>query len=61
MFQAVLLDCPFFDLFSFSENGFVAAEVDVGWCDVVRRTVVGFTIRLSRALRFEIVGSVASR
>ena len=32
MLQAALLDCPFFDLFPFSENGFVAAEVDVcGW------------------------------
>ena len=28
MLQAALLDCPFLDLFPFSENGFVAPEVD---------------------------------
>jgi hypothetical protein len=30
MLQAALLDCPFLDLFPFSENGFVAPEVDAG-------------------------------
>ena len=29
MLQAALLDCQFLDLFPFSENGFVAPEVDV--------------------------------
>ena len=33
MLQAALLDCPFLDLFPFSENGFVAPEVDVGRYD----------------------------
>jgi hypothetical protein len=34
------LDCPFLDLFPFSENGFVAPEVDVCRCDVVQALVV---------------------
>ena len=40
MLQAALLDRPFFDLFPFSENGFVAPEVDVCGCDVVQALVV---------------------
>ena len=40
MLQAALLDCPFLDLFPFSENGFVAPEVDVCRCDVVQALVV---------------------
>ena len=40
MLQAALLDCPFLDLFPFSENGFVASEVDVCGCDVVQALVV---------------------
>ena len=39
MLQAALLDCQFFDLFPFSENGFVASEVDVCGCDVVQALV----------------------
>ena len=30
MLQVALSDCLFLDLFPFSENGFIAAEVDVG-------------------------------
>ena len=40
MLQAALLDCPFLDPFPFSENGFVASEVDVCGCDVVQALVV---------------------
>ena len=44
MLQAALLDCPFLDLFPFSENGFVTPEVDVGGCDVVDALVVALMI-----------------
>ena len=44
MLQAALLDCLFFDLFPFSQNGFVAAEVDVGGCDVVQALVVSLVV-----------------
>ena len=44
MLQAALLDCPFLDLFPFSENGFVAPEVDVCRCDVVQALVVAMMI-----------------
>ena len=36
MLRAAFLDCQFLDLFPFSQNGFVAAEVDVGGRDVVQ-------------------------
>ena len=38
MLQAALLDCQFLDLLSFPDNGFVAPEVDVSWCDEVQAT-----------------------
>ena len=44
MLQAALLDCPFLDLFPFSENGFVTPEVDVGQCDVVDALVISLMI-----------------
>ena len=44
MLQAALLDCPFLDLFPFSENGFVTSEVDVRGCDVVDALVVALMI-----------------
>jgi len=44
MLQAALLDCPFLDPFPFSENGFVASEVDVGWCEVVQALVVALIV-----------------
>ena len=44
MLQAALLDCLFLDLFSFSQNGFVSAEVDVGGCDVVQALVVSLVV-----------------
>ena len=40
MLQAALSDCLSFDPFPFSENGFVAPEVDVCRCDVVQALVV---------------------
>ena len=33
-------DRLFLNLFPFSENGFIAAKVDVGGCDVVQALVV---------------------
>ena len=59
MLQAALLDCPFLDLFPFSENGFVAPEVDVCRCDVVQALVVTLIVVIldERAdLAFEITG-----
>jgi len=44
MLQSALLDCPFLDLFPFSENGFVTPEVDVGQCDVVDALVISLMI-----------------
>ena len=37
-------DCLFFDLFPFSENGLVAAEVDVGWRDIVEALVLALDV-----------------
>ena len=61
MLQAALLDCPFLDLFPFSENGFVAPEVDVCRCDVVQALVVSFVVVVVDEcpdLSFEITGKV---
>ena len=64
MLQSALLDCPFLDLFPFSENGFVTPEVDVGECDVVDALVVALMIvvieqrrRVHQADHFEGAGS----
>ena len=59
MLQASILDCLFLDLFPFSENGFVAPEVDVCRCDVVQALVVTLIVVIldERAdLAFEITG-----
>ena len=59
MLQAALLDCPFLDLFPFSENGFVAPEVDVGGCDVAQALVVTLMVVMIDEgfdLGFEIAG-----
>ena len=61
MLQAALLDCPFLDPFPFSENGFVATEVDVGRCDVVQALVVALVVVVideGPDLAFEITGYV---
>ena len=44
MLQATLSGRLFLDLFPFSENGFIAAKVDVGGCDVVQALVVALVI-----------------
>jgi len=41
MLQATLSDRLFLDLFPFSENGFIAAKVDVGGCDVISPIILG--------------------
>ena len=40
MLQAAILDCQFFDLFPFSDDGFVSPEVDIRRCDVSQALVV---------------------
>ena len=42
--QASRLECPSFDPFALFENGFIAAKVDVGGCDVVQALVVAMMI-----------------
>jgi len=44
MLQATLLDCQFLDLIPFPDDGFVAPEVDVSWCDVVQAFVVSLVV-----------------
>ena len=44
MLQATLSDRLFLDLFPFSENGFIAAKVDLGGCDVVQALVVSLVV-----------------
>ena len=59
--QAVLSDCLFLDLFPFSQNGFVASEVDVGGCDVAQALVVTLiVVRIDEGfdLTYEIAGQV---
>ena len=59
MLQAALLDCPFLDFVPFPDDGFVASEVDVGWCDVVQALVVAFVVVLidgGPELAFEVTG-----
>ena len=61
MLQAALSDCLFLDLFPFSENGFVAAEVDVGGCDVAQSLVISLVVVVideSLDLAFEVAGKI---
>ena len=44
MLQAAMLDCVLFDLFPLSQYSFVAAEVDVGWCNVVEALMVALVV-----------------
>ena len=44
MLQATLSDSLFLGLFPFSENGFIAAKVDVGGCDVIQALVVSLVV-----------------
>ena len=44
MLQAAMLDCVLFDVFPLSQYSFVAAEVDVGWCNVVEALMVALVV-----------------
>ena len=59
MLQAALSDRLFLDLFPFSENGFIAAKVDVGGCDVVQALVVSLVVVVfdeATDLTFQVAG-----
>ena len=59
MLQAALSDRLFLDLFPFSENGFIAAKVDVGGCDVVQALVVSLVVVVfdkAADLTFQVAG-----
>ena len=59
MLQAALLDCLFLDFFPFPEYSFVAAEVDVGGCDVVQALVVSLVVVVfdeATDLTFQVAG-----
>jgi hypothetical protein len=61
MLQAAFLDCQFLDLCPFSDDGFVASEVDVGGCHVVQALVVSFVIVVINEgpdLAFKIAGQI---
>jgi hypothetical protein len=42
--QAAILDCDSFDPFSFQQDGLSAAEVDVGWREIVQALVIAAMI-----------------
>ncbi len=44
MLQVALSDCLFLDLFPFSQDGVIAAKVDVSGCDVVQALVVSLVV-----------------
>ena len=59
MLQATLSDSLFLDLFPFSENGFIAAKVDVGGCDVVQALVLSLVVVVfdeATDLMFQVAG-----
>ncbi len=61
MLQATLADCLLLDLFPFPQNGFVAAKVDVGWCDVVQALVVALVVVVfdeGPDLAFKVAGQI---
>ena len=61
MLQAALSDCQFLDLFPFSDDGFVAPEVDIGGCDVVQALVVALVVVVideGPDLAFKIAGQI---
>ena len=61
MLQAAALDCQFLDLLPFPDDGFVAPEVDVSWCDVVQALVVSLVVVVldeSPDLAFEVAGQI---
>ena len=44
MLQAALVDRLLFDLFPFMQDGFVAAKVDFGRCDVVKALMMALVV-----------------
>lgn len=61
MLQAAFLDCLYFDLCPFSDDGFVTAEVDIGGRDVVKAlfvTLVVVILNESSDLPFKIARQV---
>ncbi len=61
MLQAAFLDCLFLDLFPFSDDVLVAAEVDIGGCDVAEALVVSFVVVVideGPDLAFKVAGQV---
>jgi hypothetical protein len=59
MLQATLSDSLFLDLFPFSENGFIAAKVDVGGRDVIQALVVSLVVVIfdeATDLTFQVAG-----
>ena len=59
MLQATLSDRLFLDLFPFSENGFIAAKVDVGGRDVIQALVVSLVVVIfdeATDLTFQVAG-----
>ena len=61
MLQAALSDSLFLDLFPFSQNSFVATEVDIGGCDVAQALVVALVVVIvdeGPDLAFKIAGQV---
>ena len=61
MLQASVSDCLFFDLLPFSQDDFVAPEVDVSGCDVVQTLVVALVVVVvdeGADLTFKIAGQI---
>ena len=61
MLQADMFECLSLGLFPFSENGFIAAEVDISGCDVVKARVLSLVVVVvfeCLDLAFEIVGKI---
>jgi hypothetical protein len=49
--QAAFLDCQSFDFLPFSDDGFIAAKVYIGWRDVVEALVVSLVVVMDRSLK----------
>jgi len=61
MLQAALLDCQFFDLFPFFDDGFITPKIDVGGCDIVEALVISLIVVVldeGPDLAFKIAGQV---
>ncbi len=61
MSQAAVLDCLFLDPLPFSENGFVAAEVDISRSNVVQALVVSLVVVIvdeGANLALEVAGKI---